>query len=142
MPGVSPEMVDWWFDWHPREAIRYRIWHPPAHFENSLQAPSEPGAKAHWGAVHHPVEDVGVGVVHARIASRTPRLGMSPAALAGPLVGTVLAAEVGDDRRHVRHSLMFHVFLREDDGLVLRSRFWLGARDPALWPAGGLLEAL
>ncbi len=28
MPGVGPEMVDWWFDWHPREAIRYRIWHP------------------------------------------------------------------------------------------------------------------
>ncbi len=113
-PRVSAEMVDWWFDWHPREAIRYRIWHPPAHFDNSLQAPPEPGAKPHWGAVHHPVEDVGVGVVHARICFQDPSLlGMIPAALAAPQVGTVLAAEVGDDRRHVRHSLMFHVFLRE-----------------------------
>lgn len=143
MPGVGPEMVDWWFDWHPREAIRYRIWHPPAHFDNSLQVPSEPGAKPHWGAVHHPVEDLGAGVVHARICFQDPaRLGMSPSALAGTLVGTVLAAEVGDDRRHVRHSLMFHVFLREDDGLVLRSRFWLGSAIRPYGPAGGLLEGL
>jgi len=143
MPGVSAEMVDWWFDWHPREAIRYRIWHPLAHFDNSLQAPARPGAKPHWGAVHHPVEDVGAGVVHARICFQDPsRLGMSPAALAGPHVGTVLAAEVGDDRRHVRHSLMYHVFLRAPDGLVLRSRFWLGAAIRPYGPAGGLLEPL
>ena len=37
MPGVSAAMVDWWFDWHPREALRYRIWHPAAHRDNSLQ---------------------------------------------------------------------------------------------------------
>ncbi len=143
MPGVSPEMVDWWFDWHPREAIRYRIWHPLAHFDNSLQAPVEPGAKPHWGAVHHPVEDVGVGIVHARIAFQDPsRLGVSAAALDRPHVGTVLAAHVGDDRRRVRHSVMFHVFLREDDGLLLRSRFWLGAAIRPYGPAGPLLEGL
>ena len=143
MPGVSAEMVDWWFDWHPREPVRYRIWHPLAHFDNSLQPPAYAGAKPHWGAVHHPVEDVGVGVVHARICFRDPSsLGMSETALAGPQVGTVLAAEVGDDRRRVRHSLMFHVFLKEDDGLVLRSRFWLGAAIRPYGPAGGLLEGL
>jgi phloretin hydrolase len=143
MPGVSAEMVDWWFDWHPREAIRYRVWHPLAHLENSLQAPPRRGAKPHWGAVHHPVEDVGTGVVHARIAFQDPSLlGMSAAALGAPQVGTVLAAQVGDDRRKVRHSLMFHVFLREDDGLVLRSRFWLSAAIRPYGPLGGLLEGL
>ncbi|HTQ67215.1 MAG TPA: hypothetical protein VMI13_00845 [Solirubrobacteraceae bacterium] len=143
MPGVGPEMVDWWFDWHPREAIRYRIWHPRAHFDNSLQPPPRPGAKPFWGAVHHPVEDVGTGVVHARIAFRDPSLlGMSAAALAAPQVGTVLAAEVGDDKRRVRHTLMFHVFLRDGHGLVLRSRFWLGAAIRPYGPAGGLLAPL
>ncbi len=68
-------MVDWWFDWHPRDPLRYRVWHPAAHRSNSLELPRgdaapAPGAKAHWGAVHHPVEDVGIGVVHARIAFR------------------------------------------------------------------------
>jgi hypothetical protein len=143
MPGVTAEMVDWWFDWHPREAIRYRIWHPLAHFDNSLEPPAHPGRKPHWGAVHHPVEDVGVGVVHARICFQDPSsLGMSAAALAAPRVGTVLAAEVGDDRRRARHSLMFHVFLKQDDGLVLRSRFWLGAAIRPYGRAGGLLEGL
>jgi hypothetical protein len=129
MPTVSAEMVDWWFDWHPREPIRYRIWHPMAHRDNSLEPPSGGGAKAHWGAVHHPVEDVGAGgMVHARIAFKRPsELGFSTDALNDPAVATIVCGEVGDDQRRVRHSAMAHVFLREGDGVVLRSHFWLGA---------------
>ena len=68
---------------------------------------------------------------------------MSPAALGEPPhVGTVLAAHVGDDRRRVRHSVTYHVFLRRDDGLLLRSRFWLGAAIRPYGPAGPLLEGL
>ncbi len=136
MPAVSGEMVDWWFDWHPRDSLRYRIWHPTAHLENSLELPASSGAKAHWGAVHHPVEDVGIGVVHARIAFRRPsEMGMPGDALDDPAVATIVCGFAGDDRRRVRHTPMFHVFLREGDGVVLRSRFWLGA---ALRPFGPL----
>jgi DAPG hydrolase PhiG domain len=42
-------------------------------------------------------------------------------------VATIVCGEVGDDRRRVRHSVMAHVFLRDGDGVVLRSHFWLGA---------------
>jgi phloretin hydrolase len=128
MPAVSAEMVEWWFDWHARESLRYRIWHPLAHSGNSVEPPRQPGAKPHWGAVHHPVEDVGTGTVHARIAFVPPRqLGFSTDALDDPAVGTIVCGWVGDDRRRLRHSAMAHVFLRENDGLVLRSHFWLGA---------------
>lgn len=128
MPGVSAAMVDWWFDWHPREPLRYRVWHPGAHSDNSLEPPVRPGAKPFWGAVHHPVEDVGTGTVHARIAFVAPReLGFASDSLDDPAVGTIVCGWVGDDRRRVRHSAMAHVFLRDDDGLVLRSHFWLGA---------------
>jgi hypothetical protein len=128
MPAVSGEMVEWWFDWHPRDPMRYRIWHPRAHTDNSLEPPAAPGARAHWGAVHHPVEDVGTGTVHARIAFLPPTgLGFSTDALDDPAVAAVVCGEVGDDRRRVRHSAMAHVFLREADGVVLRSQFWLGA---------------
>jgi phloretin hydrolase len=128
MPEVSAEMVDWWFDWHPRDPVRYRIWHPSAHSDNSLDPAGELGVKAHWGAVHHPVEDVGTGMVHARIAFERPtELGFSTDALDDPAVATIVCAEVGDDRRRMRHSAMAHVFLRDGDGLVLRSHFWLGA---------------
>jgi hypothetical protein len=145
MPGVSAEMVDWWFDWHPREAIRYRIWHPRAHMANSAELPALRGAKAHWGAVHHPVEDVGVGVVHARIAFLAPSaIGFSGDALEDPRVATIVCGYVGDDRRRVRHTTMCHVFLREGDGVLLRSHFWLGSamRPYAPAPLAALGERL
>jgi DAPG hydrolase PhiG domain len=136
MPAVTGEMVDWWFDWHPRASLRYRIWHPAAHRENSLEPPLRSGAKAHWGAVHHPVEDVGIGLVHARIAFHRPtEMGISTDALDHPDVATIVCGYAGDDRRRVRHTPMFHVFLREGDGVVLRSRFWLGG---AVRPFGAL----
>jgi hypothetical protein len=150
MPLVRGEMVDWWFDWHPREPLRYRIWHPAAHHSNSLDQPSvgvaptagevsgSSGVKAHWGAVHHPVEDVGIGVVHARIAFQRPSaMGLPGDQLENPDIATIVCGYVGDDRRRVRHTPMFHVFLRdgEGDGVVLRSAFWLGA---AVRPYGAL----
>jgi hypothetical protein len=141
MAGVSAEMVDWWFDWHPREAIRYRIWHPLAHRDNSLQSPAVVGAKAHWGTIHHPVEDVGVGMVRARIEFLAPsRMGMSGDALGDEGVGTVICGYAGDDTRRVRHTPMFHVFLQSEDGLVLRSRFWLGAALRPYGPLGAIGE--
>lgn len=128
MPGVSGEMIDWWFDWHPREAYRYRLWHPRAHRDNSLEPAATPGAKPHWGATHHPVEDVGAGTVHARIAFRAPtELGFPTDALDDPRAATIVCGRVGDDRRRTWHSVMAHVFLAGADGVVLRSRFWLGA---------------
>ncbi len=136
MPGVTGPMVDWWFDWHPRDPLRYRIWHPPAHVGNALDPPREPGAKPHWGAVHHPVEDVGTGTVHARIAFCAPTaLGFSTDALADDRVATIVCGRVGDDARRVWHSVMAHVFLRDGDGVVLRSRFWLGADIRPFGPA-------
>ncbi len=129
MPDVTGSMVDWWFDWHPREAIRYRIWHPSAHKDNALEVPAAPGAKPFWGAVHHPVEDIGTGVVRARIAFLAPSAyGFSTDTLGDPNVATIVGGYVGDDTRRAWHSIMTHVFLQEDEGLVLRSRFWLGAR--------------
>jgi hypothetical protein len=131
MAGVSAEMVEWWFDWHPGDPLRYRIWHPVAHFDNSVERPAVAGAKPHWGAVHHPVEDVGTGTVRARIAFLPPSgLGFASDALDDPRVGTIVCGLVGDDSRRVRHSAMAHVFLAEGDGLVLRSHFWLGAKIP------------
>jgi hypothetical protein len=128
MPAVSGGMVEWWFDWHAHDPDRYRLWHPLAHLGNSIEPAAVRGAKAHWGAVHHPVEDVGTGVVRARIAFRRPTaVGFSTDALDDPAVATVVCGYVGDDHRRLRHSVMAHVFLAEPGGVVLRSHFWLGA---------------
>lgn len=128
MPGVTGEMVDWWFDWHQCESIRYRIWFPGAHDSISWKPPAEPGAKAFWGAVHYPVEDVGLGMDKLWIDFRRPtELGFSTDALEDPNVATIVGGFVGDRKRRVQHTLMCHVFLRANDGLVQRSRFWIGA---------------
>lgn len=128
MPGVSAEMVEWWFDWHPRDPDRYRLWHPLAHHDNSIEPPVAQGAKPHWGAVHHPVEDVGTGVERIRIAFQPPSaIGFSTDALDDPNVATIVCGYVGDDTRRLRHSVMAHVFLNGEEGLALRSHFWLGA---------------
>ena len=128
MPGVDAALVDWWFDWHPDDPLRYRIWHPAAHVSNRVERPAATGAKAHWGTTHHPVEDVGLGVTDVRIEFRAPSdLGFSDDGLDDGRVGTIVAGLAGDDGRRLRHTLMVHVFLRDGDGLVLRSHFWLGA---------------
>ena len=128
MPAVTAEMVEWWFDWHPRDPDRYRLWHPLAHRDNSLEPAASPGAKPYWGAVHHPVEDVGTGMVRARIAFQPPSaIGFSTDALDDPAVATIVCGYVGDDTRRLRHSVLAHVFLAGEEGLVLRSHFWLGA---------------
>jgi len=128
MPGVTGEMVDWWFDWHPHDPQRYRVWHPLAHERNSVEPARVPGEKPYWGTVHHPVEDIGTGTVHARIAFQRPdELGFSPGALERPGVAAIVGGLAGDDRRRMQHTKMVHVFLAANGGVVLRSRFWLGA---------------
>jgi hypothetical protein len=143
MPAVTAEMVDWWFDWHPRESTRYRVWHPAAHLRNSLIEPARQAAKAHWGAVHHPVEDIGTGQESLRIEFMAPsRLGMSTDALDLAEVATVVCGLAGDQRRRVSHTIMFHVFLNHGAGVVLRSRFWIGAAVRPYGRAGALGAAL
>ena len=128
MPQVTGAMADWWFDWHADDPDRYRAWHPLAHRGNRIDRPVTKGAKAHWGAVHHPVETLGDTLVHARIAFVAPTaLGFSTDALDDPRVATIVCGLAGDDRRRARHTVMAHVFLRDGDGVVLRSRFWIGA---------------
>jgi hypothetical protein len=146
MPDLTPEMVDWWFDWHPRRSERYRVWHPTAHISNGLVRANPAGAKPSWGAVNLVEEDIGYGAIKARIEFMSPSaFGFDGDHLEGALVGTIICARAGDAR--VSHTDMAHVFLREGDGLRLRSRFWIGERvrprlPGPLSPAEGPIESL
>ena len=71
---------------------------------------------------------MGVGTVHARIAFHPPEvLGFSAGRARRPDVAAIVGGFAGDDRRRMQHTKMIHVFLRTGDGVVLRSRFWLGS---------------
>lgn len=130
MPEVTGEMVDWWFDWHPDDPLRYRIWHPPAHVDNSVERPAARGEKPYWFTTHHPVEDVGLGVDHLRIDFVPPeQVGFAAGALDQPGVAAIVCGFAGDDRKRARHTRMTHVWLDDPatGGTVLRSRFWIGS---------------
>jgi hypothetical protein len=136
MPSVDAAMVDWWFDWHPRDGARYRAWHPLAHEDNRVDQPTVAGAKPFWNTVHHPVEDVGTGMRKVRIEFKPPsELGFSTDGLDAPGVATIVCGFAGDESLHVAHTLMAHVFLEAEQGVVLRSAFWLGARIRPYAPA-------
>ncbi len=136
MPGVTGEMIDWWFDWHPDDPDRYRLWHP-GHQDIAIERPTEAQAKPHWGTTHHPVEDVGIGMTHVRIEFLCPEdLGFSGAALERPGVAAIVGGFAGDDGKRSRHTLMVHVWLEAPGGgTVLRSRFWIGSKLRPYFPA-------
>jgi len=127
MPDLTAEMVEWWFDWHPRRRDRYRVWHPVAHYDNGIVPAEPPGHKPFWGSVNFPNEDVGDGPISVRIDFKSPReFGFADDYLEDPSVGTIVCGRVGD--RWLTHTDMAHVYLRDGDGLRLRSRFWIGER--------------
>ena len=40
MPGVTVEMLDWWFWWHSMASMRYGLWYPPGHYGISISKKS------------------------------------------------------------------------------------------------------
>ena len=40
MPGVTLEMINWWFAWHALEDLRYKIWWPAGHFAATIPDPA------------------------------------------------------------------------------------------------------
>ena len=127
MPGISAQMLDWWFRWHPHDPLRYRIWFPGAHADISFEEARRPAPNGLWGTVHHPVEDIGLGMQHLRIHFLDPvAFGFPAGVLEQSGVATIVCAIVGDDRMRAWHTRMCHFARRTDSGLVLRSRFWIG----------------
>jgi DAPG hydrolase PhiG domain len=128
MPRVTGEMLDWWFAWHPLDPVRYRIWFPGAHAGISIEPAFQAAAKPYWNSVHHSLEDVGLGMQHLRILFLHPvAFGFPHGVLQHPSVATIVCGIAGDDRRRVWHTRMCHFARRTEDGIELRSRFWLGA---------------
>ena len=37
LPGVTAEMVQWWFWWHCQEDLRYQVWYPGDHIRISYR---------------------------------------------------------------------------------------------------------
>lgn len=129
MPGVTPEMIDWWFAWHPIEALRYKIWDHNVHYDLSvsdadrkkLLSDNIPWHERNWHITHHVTEDIGVGAGPITISFVSPEeFGFDITQFKEPNAGTAICAQGG--------AKMLHIARRTKDGVELRTRFWFPAQ--------------
>ena len=127
MPGVTPEMFDWWFAWHGLAPMRYKIWNHEDHYYVMTRNPEISSNKAlsmkerYWNTIHDVQEDVGLGLEHIAINFRNPAdIGFDPEKLKD-FKGTIVCA--GNERNPV---IMCHFLRPTKTGCELRTRFWFG----------------
>lgn len=135
MPGVTTEMFDWWFAWHGLGELRYTIWDPKDHYEaKSLnlaqgKSPQLSLKEKYWGTTHLIREDIGMGPDNLYATFRKPsEMGFEEDKIGTSACSTIVTANSGilEGGSASFECVMCH-FVREcEDGIELRSRFWLG----------------
>jgi phloretin hydrolase len=144
MPGVTVDMVNWWFAWHSLEDLRYKLWWPDGHFGISLSEKhrarvldsTRSMTMRFQGITHYVLENIG-GPCAERVAISfmTPEdVGFDMARFKRSAVGTVAAANGASQMlapppgvpNFKAPAFMIH-FIREiRGGVEFRSRFWMG----------------
>lgn len=136
-PGVTGEIFDWWFAWHPLDRLRYAIWDADDHYDVQLADPAKARdtslslRERHWGSVHYIWEDIGLGGVDLlRINFEEPsKLGYDVSLIDTEACNTLICANVivyGNDKMPDVPVVMTHFLRPVAGGSELRSRFWFG----------------
>ena len=129
MPGVTPEMFDWWFAWHGLEPMRYKIWDKDEHHSAITRNPEKARdtslsmKERYWDTIHDVKEAMTPDgkVQDIVINFRNPAdIGFSQEKLRG-FKGTIVCA--GNEHAPM---IMVHFVRPTADGCELRSRFWMG----------------
>lgn len=154
-PGCTADMIEWWFWWHSVEGERYALWYPYNHWDvkstysrltkSKFTPESRKNAKTgkelpilerddiphrqKWlGSTHTVSEYIGPNHMELRIEFKEPSyFGLGTweelskagyeAVVCGILWDKMLPMKVGD---------MIHLWRRNESGLELRSRYYLG----------------
>ena len=126
MPGVTPEMFDWWFAWHGLNSLRYKIWNRDEHYYVQTQNVSQALDKSlsmkerYWNTTHAIRESLlpDQPPVDVRLTFLPPeKVGFSPEKLKN-FNGTIVCTG--------GMSIMVHFVRPTPDGSELRTRFWIG----------------
>jgi hypothetical protein len=134
MPGCTGAMFEWWFRFAP-DSRQYAWWHPVDHVSSAWR---ETSPITHIGSTHVVEERLnGSEVQMLQIHFIDPREIFGADAFEDALaignISAVVAAQLGngpepvlDDRGRPNMGRMTHICRDTPDGMVLRSRFWLG----------------
>ncbi|MCD8217234.1 MAG: phloretin hydrolase [Clostridiales bacterium] len=134
MPGVTAEMLQWWFAWHGLEPLRYAIWDPEDHYNVQLNEegrrlaldPNVPLAEKTWGATHTVQESIGGPPDEIVIMFTEPaKLGFDNAKIGteGCEFMVVANALMGEMKVPV---VMVEVAKKIDGVMTFQARFWVG----------------
>lgn len=140
MPGVSPQMWDFWFGWHGCSNARYQLWHPQAH----RSAHWADGKKDHGyiGRTSVIAEYIGNSLEKAHISFISPTaLGFSEADIAKPNDCLFICARIGYARLPLNFGWLLHQVRATEQGSEMRSRFFIGGQHIA-FRSGHLLAKL
>ena len=136
MPGVSPDMVEWWFSEYLQTTEHYKRWHPRDHVWMAWED-KQPGTHIH--AKHCVHEYIG-GRLHKLKITFAPPEAFFGTALDKHPGAVAICAYTGLLERPMDLGRMTHLVLPTAWGSEMHSRFWLGyvrSRSQA-----GLLERL
>jgi len=132
MPNVSIEMIDWWFWWHAKEPLRYKIWYPEMHFDiasdfgDCYYDESKTFRERLYLSKHFVTEDIGTGKEKIVINFMSPKaFGFDESKLNNDSDKTIICAQVGDLKKRVWHTKMCHFVRKTEKGVEMRSRFWM-----------------
>jgi len=135
--GVSGEMFDWWFAWHPIDRLRYACWDNEDHYDVYLDDPmravdmSLSMRERHWDSIHSVWEDIGTGNVDLlRIHFKNPaEMGYDANKIDTDRCNALICANVkivGSGDMFDIPVVMTHFLRPCEGGSELRSRFWFG----------------
>ena len=130
MPGVTPEMFNWWFAWHcVGPDLRYKIWDKDDHYyARAMQPeyvldPRVPMAEKTWGVTHDISEDIGLGVDPLKLTFKKPSdLGYDMSKIGTDSCAAMVCA-VGVSGSP---ALMTHKCVAAEGGIIFKSHFWMG----------------
>lgn len=137
LPGVDKEMVRWWFWWNYLEDVRYKIWCPGSHYSMEVEDPerladeSLSDEERFYNNPHYPVEDIGEGPTKLSIRFVPPEsfgLDVSRFDESGTVSAACSVVGFRLGQTSFEHTYACHFFREKDDGLEVRSRFWLGKK--------------
>ncbi len=127
MPGVTPEMFDWWFAWHGLDTLRYKIWDREDHMycqtRNPEQArdPKLSYREKYWNTRHDIIEAFGPKPAEVVVPFIPPvDMGFDKEKWE-KFDGTIIAMAAEDNR-----TVSCHFVRPVEGGVELRTRFWFG----------------
>lgn len=130
MPGVSSEMMDWWFPWHSVGSdLRYKIWDHKDHYfaraDNAAYVcdPAVPVNQKTWGVDHYIMEDTGGGPEFLQLCFKRPKDFGYDESIIGTDKCSSLVCAIGKSKIA---AAMTHKWYPYKDGILFCSRFWIG----------------